>query len=166
MPTCIAEARAHAADDALRARNAAFAAAQYKLAFDACPLGNADYAMRAAQAYMLMPAGDSAARDMLARAIAADPMQPASYLLRARFLLQRHKEEQKQIRDDFTSALAIDPNNVAVRIEFARALESFGDVSAAKEQYRRALELNDKLDAAEPKRLAPLQREELLKKIL
>jgi hypothetical protein len=165
LPICVAEAHADTADNALRARDAPFAARELKRAMQTSPVSNFDYATRAAQAYMLIPTADSQPLEMLAHAIQADPMQPGSYLLRARFLLQRHKEQQQQIRDDFTQALRIDPNNVAVRIEFARVLEGFGDVAAAKQQYQRALEVNDKLDPAEPKRLSPVQREELLKKL-
>src|SRR4029077_16137860 len=120
------------------------------------------------QACMGMPpgaGGDARARAYLAQAISANPLGPGPRLLRARYLLQRFPAaERSQIREDFTRSLEIDPKNVAVRIEFGRALEEFGDTGAAKDQYRKALELNDKLDAKEPKRLSMQQVEEIKKK--
>jgi tetratricopeptide (TPR) repeat protein len=165
IPMCDAEAHARDGDTALRQRNGTLAAEQFKAAFDICPISNSDYAQRAAQAWTTLAGGDAQVRAMLAQAIASNPLDPGHRLLRARYMLQRHPDDQAQIREDFSRALAIDPNNVAVRIEYARALEQFGDAVGAKEQYRRALELDDKLDAAEPKRLSPPQRDEIRKKL-
>jgi hypothetical protein len=165
IPVCRAEAAAHEGDDAIRAGKVAEGALALTRAMDLSPAPNADYALRAAQACSALPGSDEKVLALLERAVQANPLDPAPLLFRARFLLQRHPQEQKMIRGDFTRAIELDPNNVGVRIEFARALERAGDSAVARQQYRRALELDDQLDPAEPKRLSASQRQALLDKL-
>ena len=53
--------------------------------------------------------------------------------------------------------LKLNPNDVQMRLEYARALASFGASSSAYFQFSEALRYNDLLDAAETKRLKPAE---------
>jgi Tfp pilus assembly protein PilF len=85
---------------------------------------------------------DAAARalSLLAQAIAANPLEPSNYLLRARYNLQQHTmTDPSLVRGDFEQALRLNPNDIRVRLEYAAALERFGDRAAATAEYQRAL---------------------------
>jgi tetratricopeptide (TPR) repeat protein len=121
--------------------------------------------MRAARALIAVPDSDGPIRVDLALAIEASPLDPMGYLMRARYNLERHPDEREQIRRDYEKALALNPNDLDTRLEYAKALENFGDSNAAAVQYREALKTHEGFDPAEPKRLSPEKLDEIRKKI-
>jgi hypothetical protein len=80
-------------------------------------------------------------------------MSVKAMLLRARVGAASEKPDWPMILSDYRRALGVDPYNVAVRLEFADALERSGDPAAAREQFAEALRLNDLLAPDETKRL-------------
>jgi thioredoxin-like negative regulator of GroEL len=66
-------------------------------------------------------------------------------------------------RADFERTIRLDPNNVQVRLDYARLLAALGDRTAAADQYRAALRFNDLLHPDEPKRLRPEELREVEK---
>ena len=69
----------------------------------------------------------------LSLSIAGDPANAMYRLSRARFELRLPQADAAAILVDFSSALALDPQNIAVRLEFADVLEQSGDSKAASE---------------------------------
>ena len=107
------------------------AAGYYQAAFLIAPAKDPDYASRAARALMSIPDADGAVRAELSTAIGANPNDPMGYLTRARYNVERHPENQADIRQDFEHALELNPNDIDSRIEFAKVLETFGDHEGA-----------------------------------
>src|SRR5437016_332592 len=131
VPLAQAESRAHDGDDAYRKRQYGIAAEHYQAAFTTAPAKDPDYAMRAARALMGAPDADGAVRANLGLAIAANTNDPMGYLTRGRYLLQRHPDQQADMRRDFERALELNPNDLGSRIEYAKVLEGFGDRARA-----------------------------------
>jgi uncharacterized protein (TIGR02996 family) len=158
-PVATADDAANDAGIALRTGRPNEAVRMFDQAREHMPL-NAEYAFRAAQA--AGSAGGAvyqpAIVDLIGIAIRRNPMQPAYYLARARYLLNgpEAKEKREQVRADFRRALALNPNEVSIRLEYADALKSFdtpADKAEAVKQYEEALRYNGLLNADEPKRL-------------
>jgi tetratricopeptide (TPR) repeat protein len=166
-PTASAEDAVGDAVVALRAGRATEAARLLSQARVQQPL-NSDYAFRAANAAMAA-SGNALSREALALldvAIRTDPMDTRYYLARARYLLQYgdRGESREQIRKDFQKALALDPNEVSLHVEYADALRELGtpaDRADAAAEYETALKYNDLLKADEPKRLRKERVEEI-----
>ncbi len=165
IPVTNAEARSAAGDDAFRQKNYQLAAENYAAAFENAPVRNSDFALRAAECMEVLPGMDLRAIGMLDQAIAADPSNPMGYLTRARYNLNRHMDSQTDIRRDFEKALAVNPNDLETRQEYAAVLEKFGDRAAAVEQYREVLKVNEGYDATEPRRLTGDRVQEIQGKI-
>ena len=125
---------------------------------------NADYAFRAAQ---VIPPDDPRTKDLLNSAIRSNPMEAQYWLARARrqAALPDRAEHKAEIVSDFERALAINPNEVSLRIEAAELFESLGDKEQAARQYQQALERNDLLRPDEPKRLSVEQRRQIQQKL-
>jgi O-antigen ligase len=169
-PVCRAESAAHIGDDKLRAGDLLAASPQYQYAFTLVPY-NADYAFRAARALhfsvgpavpMTDPKADPKMIDRLikqrnqiltwyALAISENPSLLAAYHLRAIFDLQQM--DAKVMIADFDKVLELNPNEVSLRLEYARDLAALQMPAEAKQQFELALKFNDQLDQAEPKRL-------------
>jgi len=161
LPVADAEGEAHMADEALRRGEAAQAAALYRNASDHMPL-NADYAYRSARAMIYANESPQRILAMISTAIARDPSQTASYLTRA--LYYARVGETELAKADFEKAIALDPNNVQTRLDYAKALTEMGDKNAAILQYSAALAKDDELHPDEPKRLSAEQREQIKQK--
>jgi len=168
-PTALAESDAHRGDAALRQNQLTAAFGDFSSAWLAMKI-NADYAFRAAQALhyeaaaALHPGGSrlstvpALALQIQAYydiAIERNPAAVGPYLWRASFAMMMHDGEQAT--HDFRKALELNPNEVSIRLEFARALATLGKPADAREQFRLALWYNDQLDPTEPKRLSPEQ---------
>ncbi|MGH7214008.1 MAG: hypothetical protein ACREIT_04525, partial [Tepidisphaeraceae bacterium] len=160
VPVAEAEARAHAADDALRANHPGQAAGGFQAAYGAV-LFNADYAFRVAQALSYHRAGPEQIRPWLARALETNPFAPEYYLTRARYELNLQPVDQQTVRADFESALRLNPNAVDIRLEYADILARFGPKQEAVAQYEKSMEYNRLLDPNEPKRLTSKKIEEV-----
>jgi Flp pilus assembly protein TadD len=81
--------------------------------------------------------------------------------MRAELAVRASPPNVAQAMADFAAALALDPNNVALRRRFGDILTQFGDRAAATSQYGLALQKNDGLDPHDPKRLSPADVAEL-----
>jgi tetratricopeptide (TPR) repeat protein len=168
IPVAQAESWAHAGDDALRGGREDAAAADYQQAFTRLPL-NADYAYRAGRALQiesdaLRAAGHKSQipeslrwqiRSYYTTAISHDPSSIPPHLRRAEVALQ--VLDGDQVTADYNRALVLNPNDISIRLEYAKALELLREPKQAVDQLRLALSYNDQLDAAEPKRLTASQ---------
>jgi len=164
-PLIYAEGQAQAGDDDLQANRAADAVQEYEDASHGLPLRNADYLMRLAmaQAYAREPA--ERVMDSLDQAIAADPMFLRGYLTRADLRMQSPNPSVAKVKQDYQTAIALNPNDVDVRTDYGAILERLGFKHEAADAYRAALQKNDGLSPDEPKRLTGEQVGALQKKI-
>ncbi|HEX4054650.1 MAG TPA: O-antigen ligase family protein [Tepidisphaeraceae bacterium] len=166
VPVCRAEAAAHLGDEQLLAGHFQAASNDYGYADQILPM-NADYAFRAGRALHISVGPpvtltnpeelDRAVRlkkqiiSWYTIAIDKDPVFLAAYHLRAIFWLQTGNADR--MIADFDKVMQLNPNEVSLRLEYARDLEMFHLLPQAKKQYELALSYNDQLDKAEPKRL-------------
>jgi len=164
IPVTVAEAHASDGDEALRKSNLEVAAADYRLAWQAVPY-NADYIFRAGRALLFLPQFRDQAGQLEAlpahwqqpileafnKAIAIDKSVPTYFLQRA--YVEALLKDDSAADADYRAALDIDPNDVAMRLDYAGLLLKQNQPSAARRQMELALQYNDGLDEAEPKRL-------------
>jgi hypothetical protein len=167
VPITQAESRAREADENVRQANPRLAAEKYKASFDELLIKNSDYAFKAAEQYALMPDNEGPFATMIAYAIASNPRDPQAYRYRAGYYLHRGDAMNRatQIDKDFKQTLALDPNNVQARVDYADFLKSSFESQEAARQYELALDYDNKLDATEPKRLSAEQKDEIQRKI-
>ncbi|MDB5289912.1 MAG: lipid core-O-antigen ligase-like enyme [Phycisphaerales bacterium] len=183
IPIASAEAIAHDADDVARegavllapgrtqdvARGLKLlsaAAQQMSDAFMRVPF-NADYAARAARMMIgarIERSDPMRVRRMLDAAVAADGSSVSNLTIRAQFELSPEIHDSAAARRDYERALALDPNNVRLRLDYARQLQSMAASPATNDladealrEYRLAVELNSQLSSVEPKRLSPAE---------
>lgn len=176
LPTARAEAAAHAGDDALRASRFEAATSAYDAARSDLPR-NADYAFRAGRALhyglnSLIASGRLAGVPQQLRtqimayygsAIGRNSSNVTPYLARASLALETG--DRDQVLRDFDKALQLDPNEVSIHREYARALGLLGLRDQARSQLQLALHYNDLLDKSEPKRLPPDQVQAIQRQI-
>lgn len=153
IPLMVAESKAQAADDAVRARDLRGAAGLLLDAHDSLPFANADYLFRAGRAQSSGGGGADEARATLRRAMAENPAAFAYPLALARVELLQPNPDAALVREMFERGLSLNPNDVATRLDYAQTLERFGMRVHAAEQYRIAMEKNEGLSPDEPKRL-------------
>lgn len=153
IPVADAESRAQQADEHVRAGQFKLAAGLFRSAFDTVPT-NADYAYRAARAMMMANDPPDQIKATLAFAIDSNPTNVGYYLSRALLELHQPNPDFPAAQRDFESALKLDPQNVAVRLDCADALAKFNKPAEAIAQYQKALATNEKYDVTEPKRLS------------
>jgi tetratricopeptide (TPR) repeat protein len=85
----------------------------------------------------------------------------------ARAELRLARPDAASVHRDYEAGLALDPNNVAARLEFADTLlASLGDPAEAARQYQLALDFNNRLNSDEGKRLTFWQRAEVYVKLV
>ncbi len=177
-PIARAETMAQEGDAKLRAGDVQEASNEYGYAAMTLPI-NADYAYRAGRALHLSigppePLSDPRQLDRAIRlrpqlqtwydiAIDKDPAFLAAYHLRAIFDLQMG--DAKQMVQDFDQVMQLNPNEVSLRLDYAHALKLMDLLPEAKKQFKLALDYNDQLDKAEPKRLTAQQQAEIQQEI-
>ena len=141
------------------------AVSQFRAALREVP-GNADYAYRATRAILMdrdsRPADVRAALD---ETVAIDPTLVKAHLTRAEFERRQPQPDAAAMRASFDRAVELNPADTDVRLRYGAALEQLGLRKEAAEQYRIALEYNDKLPIEEPERIPPAKVEEIRKKI-
>jgi O-antigen ligase len=117
---------------------------------------NSDYVYRQAMALTYVNQ-DVAARSLLDRVKKMNPLQADAYLLDANMQLRPGNSAPNQalVKEDFQAVLAMNPNDVSLHIQYARALDRFGLRAEAKQQYQLALTADAALPIGEPKRLSP-----------
>lgn len=158
-PVVKGETIADEGDDAMRDRRPAEAVRHYADAYATVPW-DAEYAFRAARA--ALSAGQiDVGKAWLDRTIAEDPTSIEAYLTRASLALSQSPVDVAAVRHDYERVLALNPSDVAKRVEYADVLAHLGQKDEAREQYRLALEKNDFYDPTEPKRLSPAEVERI-----
>jgi tetratricopeptide (TPR) repeat protein len=169
IPVADAEGRAHAGDEALRNKRPDLAAGLFRAAYQTVGY-NADYAYRSARASLFASAAPEQVKAMLEAAIAAQPTSVVYHLTLAQVELADASSPTSASADaarvQYERALALDPQNVAARLDFARALEEkLARPREAAEQYRLALATNAAYHPDEPKRLKPADVERIEQRI-
>lgn len=155
---------ARRADD-VASRNPQEAAQLYAQAFDALPIDNYDYALRAAQLFTALPDGLGPARVWADAAVSANPRSVSAILLRAQIYWHGAPSNPKAAIADFNRALELNPRDMSIRLDYAEMLLQFGHRKECLEQLRAVIEINDGYDAAEPERLAPEKYEQITRRI-
>jgi hypothetical protein len=153
IPVIRAESVAQSADDDLRKGTPASlsnAADGFVLAHSILPM-NSDYAYRAFRAMLFAKRPKSDIKSMLDAAVAGDPASSEYRLARAKF--EAETNDPADAVRDFQSAVEMNPADVPSHVAFADTLRQYGFRARAVEQYRQALQRDDQLDAAEPKRM-------------
>jgi O-antigen ligase/tetratricopeptide (TPR) repeat protein len=173
VPVIRAEAAAHRGDDNLRLGKYEAASGDYVRAALILPM-NADYAFRAGRALQAQlgppPLTDPRQLELAVKlrnrvlvwytlAIQEDRSFLGAYHLRGVFWLQLG--EAKQMIADFEKVMELNPNEVSLRLEYARGLEMLHLFPEAKRQLKLALGYNDLLDKGEPKRLSSEELERI-----
>jgi hypothetical protein len=161
IPLAIAESKAQAGDDLIRARHPGAGAKQLLDAYDTLTFANADYLYRAGEA----GATPDEIRATLRRAMAANPAAAAYPRRLAELEVRQDRPDPKPVQELFDRSLALDPNDVTARLDYARSLESLGLRAAASEQYEIALQKNEGLSKDEPKRLSGDEVKQVQQKI-
>jgi Tfp pilus assembly protein PilF len=111
---------------------------------------NGDYAYRAA---LLSNANAASARALLSKAIAADPS--SVHYRRSLAELDLNVNDIPDAFAQFEQSLALDPQNRELRVEYGDALRLHGEPLKARQEYEKALALNDQLSGGEIRRLPP-----------
>lgn len=178
-PVIAADWQARTADELLRTSarpenlgggiapdRAQLAAMTYEAAFRSLPW-NADYAMKAARAWLTGRMSLVNIRDMMDAAIEADPRHVRYRLDRARLelLLAPADADLDRALSELQRATELNPTDVAVRLEYADTLHRLGQLDEAVRQWTIALAYDDRLDPTEPKRLSPDRREAVQRQI-
>jgi tetratricopeptide (TPR) repeat protein len=155
----LAESLAQEADELVRANQSDAALPKLLDASRMIPI-DPDYAYRAA---LLARDNPMMAREMLASALAADPMSVRYHRAMAEFDV--NQKDFANAFSEYRKAIELDPHNMEVRVEFAEELGRHGSPREARIQYERVLELNDALGPQEIRRL-PAKKVEELRSIL
>jgi O-antigen ligase len=157
VPTLQAESRAAEARALLAKNLPERATTEYRAAFTAAPVANADYLLQAADAYRT--SGSAKPQEWLAlltQAINADPLSARGWLERARAqqtVSQTLDAGQRvAVENDYLSVLKLDPSSTQARLEYARFLDLNGIRDRALAQYRLALWYSDLLPEVEIRR--------------
>jgi len=131
--------------------------------FDGEPLKRAASALAA----LNRARGDTApARELINAAIARNPFAISYRTMLAHLESETRPPDRARVNAAFSAALALNPAEVPLRLDYAGVLEQvFKDPPAALTQYREALSYDDKLPPDEPKRLDPKRRAEVEQKI-
>ena len=165
IPIVLSESAADEARSAVRESRFREAAVKYSSALEMWP-SNADYAFNAATSMGQVPStSPREIQSMLDRAVAANPMNPKYYRVRAEYEMAGQSPDTGRVRRDYEAALRIDPNSVDMRLEYADALARLGQNADARREYETALSYNDRLDPKEPKRLDAAKLAEVREKI-
>jgi O-antigen ligase len=160
LPVALAETSALSGDELVRASRPAQAVAMYAAAAQTVPY-NADYAMRQANALVIATADPAQVSAALDAATMGDPHMTGPHLLRARYLRRMTPSDRDTIVNSYEAALRLNPNDVAIRIEYGDYLREIGRNAGAAEEYAKALAYNDQFPPDEPKRLSPQRVGEL-----
>ncbi len=158
LPVDDAENQQQAGDAAMQAGNPHSAATLYLSAYHRMPL-NADYAFRSAQAMRVARETPERVKATLDTAIGRNPRDAGYHLTRA--AIESEQGDLESAKADFEKSIPLDPNNIGIRLDYAKILEALNDRPGAAEQYKIALEKNSQLHPDEPKRLSPRQVDQI-----
>lgn len=166
-PVSSAEDAAWRAEQSVQQRRLSEAVSLYEQAFDEAPVSNADYLARAAGTMIAAREDPARVRATIARAAAAEPMSALHRLNRARYerSLAESERDASAMLAAYARAVALNPMDLSIRLEYADALESVGQLPEARQQWREVLRINDLFDATEPERLSASQVERIEAKL-
>ena len=145
----MAESLATDADEQVRTNHSSAALNEYVEASKLLSI-NGDYAYRAA---LLSSNNAASAQELLLKAISADPSSVR--YRRSLAELELNVNNLPAAFTEFEHAVALDPQDMELRIEYADALRAHGEPEKARGQYERALALNSQLSSGEIRRLSP-----------
>ncbi|MBV8782345.1 MAG: O-antigen ligase family protein, partial [Phycisphaerae bacterium] len=161
FPIVRGEGFAQEGDDVLQSNRADGAVQNYRDAIATLPVADAPLLLRTATAQMYAGAMPSEVLGTLDRTTIADPNFIRGYLTRAEYELRFSTPDLERVRQDYERAIALNPNDVAVRTDYAGLLERMGDSGGALREYDAALAANAGLSKDEPKRLSAKQVDDL-----
>jgi tetratricopeptide (TPR) repeat protein len=161
-PVLMAESSLRAGDEFLRTSQFEQAIRAYQDAAATVPY-NGEYPYRIMQMLRLGTGTGSAslARGALDSAIRANPLGAGYYASRAELEARQPRPDVDRVRFDYGQSLALDPENVEIRLDYARTLAALHLPAQAREQYEKALWYNDQLAPDEIERLSPDRLEEI-----
>ncbi len=156
VPAVQAQRAIDEAEICIRTKQIPVAEAQFMAANRAIYGWNADFAYRAA---IISP--PKRVQEHLAEAIRQNPMEPMYYVTLARAELRNSPPDGDVVRRGYDAALRINPNDVRMHLEYARALAGFGDTPGAYAHFQEAKRYNQLLNSDEAKRLRPDELEQI-----
>lgn len=165
VPVAMAESSAQSGDAQLRANRPMDAARLYQQALALSPVGNFDYAFRAARAMIFAHDSPEEIRRMIDTARTLNPSSPDPLLMQAQFELRQPKPDLQRVINHLAAALRLNPNDMATREQYADVLASAGRPVDARREYEQTLWYNNQLAEDEPRRLTPDAIERIERKI-
>jgi len=162
MPVALAESDMKQAKVESNRRETQGAIRSMTAAINTVPVPNADYLAQLSSLQLALIKGgapSSAVDDLgqtLDKMVAADVTRSQSYMERARISAMRQLPESTVV-NDYNQAIALNPREIAPRLEIADYLGRTGDHAGAVEQLRAALAINAAYDPGESRRLSPEQ---------
>jgi len=161
IPVMRAEAASARAIELMSQSRLAGAVESLEKASKLSPVANSDFHARTVELLLLMPPPIATrVLEEMNVLIQADPTRFQSHLERARYRLSNGVRDAN-VLDDYTRVVALNPRDPRLRLEFAQLLRSVGKTSEANQQVRAALATNDAYDPKEPRRLSPVEVDEL-----
>ncbi|MDB5325449.1 MAG: O-antigen polymerase [Phycisphaerales bacterium] len=160
VPVWIAESKIAEADATGPTGRTRDAASLYLEAMAVSPVPNPEYPRRALRWADRSEINDIFA--LLTKIIDADPFNAQPWLNRARY---ESRGQSTAAVSDFARAVSLNPNDVAMRLEYAAFLDSIGKPDEANNQIKAALDVNDQFHPDEPRRLPSAKVEELKKRL-
>jgi O-antigen ligase len=162
-PIAAAETDAHAGDAEFARGAATQAGGRLEEASRRMPT-NADYAIRAAQAWRLAR-DPGRARALMDAAVAAEPASPGYRVARADLELGEAQPDASRVLADYADAVRLDPRNTLRRVRYGELLERFDHKGEAVSQYEQALSDDAQLPSFEKRRLPERKVTELRERI-
>lgn len=152
-PVALAEEQMRQGDEQFRAGRFDASVRHYQSAAEMVPI-NPAYPRRAAHAGRFARLPRDQIERWLTAAIEANPHATGPRLDRARFHLEDRTHLDRALAD-FAAAIARNPQEITIRLDYADALESDGQYAAAADQVDAALRINDAYQPDEIERLDP-----------
>ena len=152
-PIVQGEILATAADDSLEANRLEEAVDSYRHAAAMLPVIDPQLLLKTATAQLYARHDPAEVTATLRGVVENDPIFIRGHLTLANLLLRSPEPDAVAIRREYEKAIALNPNDVTVRMEYGQALERLSEPAAAADELQRALDANAGLGPDEPKRL-------------
>jgi tetratricopeptide (TPR) repeat protein len=165
IPVVAGEQAGHRGDVAYAGQRFPEAAKAFQEAYDnSLWLHDHEYLLRGVRAASAGGAGPGMLLGLIDQAIAANPRQIDSYLMRVDVRL-RHNLQPSLAAEDLTKAIELNPTDIDLQLRAAEVIGRVGSKPLALSYYERALALNEAFPKGEIKRLSARQVEEIQSKI-
>ncbi len=163
FPTVVAERFGGEGDRLLRTSRPVPAAQQYARALEWSPVSNSSYHEHLARAMAYGGAPPAQIEASLLRAVEANPRSIADRVSLAEIYAAHFQPPRlADAAAQYETILALNPNDLQLRLDYARVLAGMNRPADAAAQLRTALDFNDQLHPNEPERLPP-QRVEAIR---